>query len=105
MILQRLQCEGEEIEDEIAELEEKMERLNKIVQDTWQLPEVLLKTNRSKKIEMDLKKLKKKIHRKKVVFLMHSKKMVAFSAIDPDCMKKRESGHKRSPTTKRALNP
>ena len=86
MILQRLQCEGEEIREEIAELEEKKERLNKTVQDTWQLPEVLLKIDRSKEIEMDLKKLKKKLHRTKVVYLKHSKKMVAFSASDPDCI-------------------
>ena len=35
VILQRLTCEAEEIAEEIATLEEKRERLSRIVQDTW----------------------------------------------------------------------
>ena len=55
------------------------------MQDTRQQLEVLLKAERIKEIEKNLKKLKKKLQRTKVG-LRHSKKMVTFTAIDPDCI-------------------
>ena len=44
---------------------------------------MLLKAKRTKEIEKNLKKLKKKLQRTKVD-LKHSKKMIAFTATDPD---------------------
>ena len=83
VILHRLQCNAKEISEEIVDLEEKREWLNKNLQDTQQLPKVLLKVERTKEIEKDLKKMKKKLQKTKVD-LTHSKKMVAFTATDQD---------------------
>ena len=80
-------------------MEEKRERLNKIVQDTQQLPDVLLKAERNKDIERDLKKLKKKLH-KTNVDLKHNKEMAAFSATNPDCIEESEKWSQRVTTNK-----
>ena len=97
IILQRLHTNIEEIGVEIAQLEEKRKRLNKIVQDIRQQPNVLLKAERCKEIERDFKKLKKKLHRTKVD-LKHSKKMAAFSATDPNCIDEAEEWSQRVTT-------
>ena len=67
------------------------------MQETRQLLEVVIKTERCKEINTELKKLRKKLHRLKVD-LKHSKKMAAFSATHPDCSK--ESGEWRQRVTK-----
>ena len=85
VILENLQTAVDEIGEEIAELEKRGDRFTKNVQDIRQLPEVLLKVDKSKEIETDLKRLRKKLHRTKVD-LKHSKKMVAFSATEPNCI-------------------
>ena len=59
------------------------------MQDIRQLPRVLLKADRSKEIERDLKRLRKKRQRTKVD-LKHSKRMAAFSATNPDCIEESE---------------
>ena len=89
VILCRLEFDGEDVGEEIVELEEKQERLDRIVQETWQLPEVVMKAERCKEINTELKKLRKKLHRLKVD-LKHNKKMAAFSATDPDCSEESE---------------
>ena len=94
VIVQRLTFEAEEIGKEIAIFEERCERLSKILQDTRQQPEVLLKVERAKEIETNLKKLKKKLQRTKVD-LRHSRKMVTFTSTDPDCIDESEEWSKR----------
>ena len=64
------------------------------MQDTWQQLEVLLKGERSKEIEKNLKKLKKKLQRTKVD-LKHSRKMVTFTSTDPNCIDKSEEWSQR----------
>ena len=59
------------------------------MQDIRQLPEVFLKANKSKEIEKNLKRLRKKLQRTKVD-LKHSKKMAAFTASDPECIEESE---------------
>ena len=94
VIVQRLTFEAEEIGKEIAIFEERRERLSKILQDTQQQPEVLLKVDRAKEIQTNLKKLKKKLQRTKVD-LRHSRKMVTFTSTDPDCIDESEEWSKR----------
>ena len=94
VILCRLESNAEDVGEEIVELEEKRERLDRTVQETQQLPEVVIKAERCKEINTDLKKLRKKLHRTKVD-LKHSKKMVAFSATDPDCSEESEEWKQR----------
>ena len=84
VILGKLGSDADDVGEEILELEEKRERLEIIVEETRELPEVVMKAERCKEINSDLKKLKKKLHRPKVD-LKHNKKMVAFSATDSDC--------------------
>ena len=55
---------------------------------------MVLKVERSKEIDMDLKRLRKKLHRTKVD-LKHNKKMAAFSAIDLDCGEELEEWRQR----------
>ena len=50
---------------------------------------MVIKAERCKEINTKLKKLRKKLHRLKVD-LKNNKKMVAFSAIDPDCSEESE---------------
>ena len=64
------------------------------MQDTRQVPEVLLKAERTKEIEKNLKKLKKKMQRTKLD-LIHSKKIVTFTATNPDCIDKSEEWSQR----------
>ena len=94
VIVQRLTFEAKEMGKEIAIFEERRERLSKILQDTRQQPEVLLKVERAKEIETNLKKLKKKLQRTKVD-LRHSRKMVTFTGTDPDCIDESEEWSKR----------
>ena len=94
VIVQRLTCEAEEIAKEIAIFEEKREQWSKILQDTRQQPEVLLKAKRAKEIETNLKKLKKKLQRTKVD-LRHSRKMVTFTSTDLDCIDESEKWSQR----------
>ena len=84
VILGKLGSDADDVGEEILELEEKRERLDIIVQEMRQLPEVVMKVERCKEINTELKKLKKKLHRLKVD-MKHSKKMAAFSATDPNC--------------------
>ena len=102
VILQNLQIVVDEIGEEIAELEERRDRLTKKVQDIRQLPEVLLKANKSKEIETNLKRLRQKLHRTKVD-LKHSKKMVAFSATNLDCIQESEEWLQRVSSNKERL--
>ena len=64
------------------------------MQEIWQLLEVVIKAERCKEINTDLKKLRKKLHRMKVD-LKYSKKMAAFSATDPDCNEELEEWKQR----------
>ena len=65
-----------------------------ILQDTRQQPKVLLKAERAKEIEKNLKKLKKKLQRTKVD-LRHSRKMVTFTSTNPDCINEFEEWSQR----------
>ena len=89
-----LESDAEDVGEEIVELEEKQERLDRTVQETGQLPEVDIKAERCKEINTDLKKLRKKLHQTKVD-LKHSKKMAAFSATDVDCNEELEEWRQR----------
>ena len=84
VILCRLESDAEDVGEEIVELEEKREQLDRTVQETQQLPEVIIKAERCKESSTELKKLRKKLDRLKVD-LKHNKKMTASSATDPDC--------------------
>ena len=64
------------------------------MQETRQLPEVVIKAERCKEINRDLKKLRKKLHRLKAD-LKHNKKMIAFSVTDPDCNEELEEWRQR----------
>ena len=97
VILHRLESDVKDVGEEIAELEEKQEWLNRTVEKTRQLSEVVIKEERCKEINMDLKKLRKKLRRTKVD-LKHNKKMVAFIAADRDCSE--ESKNWRQKVTK-----
>ena len=55
---------------------------------------MVLKAERSKEINMDLKKLRKKLYKMKVD-LKHNKKMAAFSAIHPNCNEESEEWRQR----------
>ena len=103
VILGKLGSDANDVGEEILELEEKRERLDRIVQETRELPEVVMKAERCKEINMDLKKLKKKLHRLKVD-LKHSKKMAAFSATDPDCSEESEEWRQRVTKNKECLD-
>ena len=94
VILGKLGSDADDIGEEILELEEKREWLEIIVQETRKLPEVVMKAERCKEINSNLKKLKKKLHRLKVD-LKHSKKMAAFSATDPDCSEESDEWRQR----------
>ena len=72
------------------------------MQDIRQLPKVLLKAHKSKELETDLKRLRKKRQRTKVD-LKHSKKMAAFSATDPDCIEESEEWLQRVASNKKRL--
>ena len=102
VILQNLQFDTDEIAEEIPELEEKQDHLTKIMQDIRQLPEVLLKVNRSKEIETGLKRLRKKLQRTKVD-LKHSKKMAAFTATHPECIEESDEWLQRVTNNKERL--
>ena len=95
VILGKLGSDADDVGEEILELDEKRERLDRIVQEHRELLEVVMKAERCKEINTDLKKLKKKLHRLKVD-LKHSKKMVAFSATDPDCSENQRNGGNES---------
>ena len=73
------------------------------MQQTRQLPEVVLKAERSKEIDMDLKRLRKKLHRTKVE-LKHNKKMAAFSATDLDWSEEQEEWRQRLTQNEECLN-
>ena len=74
------------------------------MQEIRQLPEVVIKAERCKEINTDLKKLKKKLHWTKVD-LKHNKKMVAFSAIDLDCNEESEEWRQRVTKNEEGLDP
>ena len=67
------------------------------------MPEVVIKAERCKEINTDLKKVRKKLHRTKVD-LKHSKKMVAFSATDLDCNEESEKWRQRVSKNKECLD-
>ena len=94
VILGKLESDADNVGEEIVESEEKRERMDRIVQETRQLPKVVMKAERCKEINTELKKLKKKLHRLKVD-LKHSKKMAAFSATNPDCSEELEEWKQR----------
>ena len=103
VILGKLGSDADDVGEEILELEEKRERLEIIVQETRELPEVVMKAERCKEINSDLKKLKKKLHQLKVD-LKHSKKMAAFSATDPDCSEESEEWKQRVSKNEESLD-
>ena len=72
------------------------------MRDIRQLPEVLLKADKNKEIETDLKRLRKKLQRTKVD-LKHSKKMAVFSATDPKCIEELEEWLQRVTRNKEKL--
>ena len=94
VILGKLGFDADDVGEEILELDQKRERLEITVQETRQLPEVVMKADRCKEIYTELKKLKKKLHRLKVD-LKHIKKMAAFSATNPDCSEESEEWRQR----------